>query len=183
MRTTSFLHSLILILCFQFPSTTFLPCFQREKKSYVRSRSYYHIWHLNLCTTSGAEWELITPCKHHNSDVSEENIQPWNHDDISKWEFKFPLPRQPYVTWLQIWWCLNLEILHKESNLHRNLPYFKLQNNQKGHLISVLHPKSGKCALYPSSDAFPELSSNCHRYSHQSNTNDFQHGMLRLPQI
>ncbi len=75
---SSFLHSLVLSL---FPISvdeiaSLLPC-HREKKSYVRTRSYYHIWHSNLCTTSGAEWELITLSKPHKSGISEAISPSW----------------------------------------------------------------------------------------------------------
>ena len=66
---SSFLHSLILSL---FPISvdeiaSLLPCFlapllpcHREKKSYVRTRSYYHIWYSNLCATvaPNGNWSL-----------------------------------------------------------------------------------------------------------------------------
>src|SRR5437667_5770298 len=91
---SSFLHSLVLSLfpisvdeiasllpCFL---ASLLPCFlasllpcHREKKSYVRTRSYYYIWHSNLCTTNGAEWELITPGKPHKSGISEAISPSW----------------------------------------------------------------------------------------------------------
>src|SRR5436190_8857584 len=96
MRTTSFLHFFILSfsLSFQFLSTRLLPCFfasllpcHREKKSYVRTRSYYYIWHSNLCTTSGAEWELITPGSPTNLVYPKQYLRRGRHDDISRLEF------------------------------------------------------------------------------------------------
>ena len=108
-----------LLPCFLAP---LLPC-HREKKPYVHTRSYYHIWHSNLCTTSGAEWELITLSKPHKSGISEAISPSWKAWWYFKIRIQSPLLRQPYITWLQIWWYLNLETLHKERNRHQNLPY------------------------------------------------------------
>ena len=86
-----------------------LPCFlaslpQREKVICTHKKLLPYLAFKSLYN-SGAEWELITPTKHHLSDVSERIFPLWKAWCHAKWHWlenlriHLPLPRQPYVAW------------------------------------------------------------------------------------